>query len=279
MNIISRYPWPVLGDGDAVAGVFTPDAKINLGVDNIIIRGIFNLDNKTIQELIGNVKAKYTIQITCVATHFRRCYLFENNQFEITIPAQDLRGIVFLNYFVIAADDILDYKNETAHSDYENLTFRIMPGDILADGGTDKFEAKKRYAGSKNVSDFLEVIREPDISYPMTVNPAREKIIISLSSIDYDKLAKFSASKNKKVNSIIQSGLAFPAIIIAMQNAFEEQNDYQQFMWFNVLRERSEKAHIEWNKDNIYRIAQAVLEMPVERMLSGLEEISNQSED
>ena len=33
MNITSRYPWPVLGDGDAVAGTFAPITEIDLGKD------------------------------------------------------------------------------------------------------------------------------------------------------------------------------------------------------------------------------------------------------
>jgi len=67
MNIISHYPWPVLGDGDAVAGVYSPITQVSLSPDTIVIRGNFNLDNQTIQDLISRGQAKYTIQITCIA--------------------------------------------------------------------------------------------------------------------------------------------------------------------------------------------------------------------
>lgn len=279
MNIISHYPWPVLGDGDAVAGTYSPIVEVNLGQDAIVIRGNFNLDNKTIQELINDGKAKYVIQITCIATHFRRCHLFTDSQFEVSIPATDLRGIVSLEYFVIAIKDISSYKNDAAHSDYENATVNIAYGDILAEGRSEKFDARKRYAGARNISDFLEVVREPHLSGPMTVSPEQDKIIVRLPSVDYDKLAVFAGSKTERLNSILQSGVAFPAILIAMQYAFENPEYYQQFMWFSVLKERAEKANIEWDKENISDITQAILKRPVERMLSGLKDIIDEPED
>ena len=98
MNIISHYPWPVLGDGDAVFGTYSPIVEVNLGPDIIVIRGNFNLDNKTIQDLISGKKAKYVMQITCIATHFRRCHLFTDSQFEVSIPAKDLRGVPTLAF-------------------------------------------------------------------------------------------------------------------------------------------------------------------------------------
>src|SRR3989344_1770715 len=215
MNITSHYPWPVLGDGDAISGTYSPIVEVNLGPDTIVIRGNFNLDNKTIQDLIDSKQAKYVLQITCIATHFRRCHLFTDSQFEVSVPAVDLRGVVSLGYF----------------------------------------------------------------SGPMTVEPNQDKIIVRLPSIDYDKLAIFAGSKTEKLNSIIQSGVAFPAILIAMQYAFEDPEYHQQFMWFSVLKERAEKANIEWSKENISNIVQTILKRPVERMLSGLKEIIDEPED
>jgi len=279
MNITSHYPWPVLGDGDAISGTYSPIVEVNLGPDTIVIRGNFNLDNKTIQNLIDSKQAKYVLQITCIATHFRRCHLFTDSQFEVSVPAVDLRGVVSLGYFAVATKDIPNYANNVAHSDYEGAIVNLVPGDILADGGLEKFDAKKRYAGTRNISDFLEVVRDPHLSGPMTVEPNQDKIIVRLPSIDYDKLAIFAGSKTEKLNSIIQSGVAFPAILIAMQYAFEDPEYHQQFMWFSVLKERAEKANIEWSKENISNIVQTILKRPVERMLSGLKEIIDEPED
>src|SRR3989344_4190383 len=102
MNITSRYPWPVLGDGDAIFGTFAPIIEIIFGKDAINIRGNLNLDNKTIQDLISSGWAHYVVQIACKATHLRQCYSFVNSQFEIPpILATELRGIVQLDYLVV----------------------------------------------------------------------------------------------------------------------------------------------------------------------------------
>lgn len=107
----------------------------------------------------------------------------------------------------------------------------------------------------------------------MVVDPSKDKVIVRLPSVDYDKLAFFAGSKKEKVNSILQSSVAFPAILIAMQYAFEDPEYYEQFIWFKVLKERSEKENIDWTKENISDIAQVILKKPVERMLSGLKAI------
>lgn len=279
MNIISHYPWPVLGDGDAVAGIYSPITQVSLSPDTIVIRGNFNLDNQTIQDLINSGQAKYTLQITCIATHFRRCHLFADSQFEVSIPATDLRGVVSLEYFVIATKNIPNYKNDVAHLDYENATVDLASGDILAEGESEKFDAKKKYAGTRTISDFLEVVRDPHLSGPMIVVPDQDKIVVRLPSLDYDKLAVFAGSKIERLNSILQSGIAFPAILIAMQNAFEEPDHYEQYMWFSVLKRRAEKANIDWSKENISNIVQTILKKPVERMLSGIKEIIDEPED
>lgn len=273
MNTTSHYPWPVLGDSDAVSGIYSPITEVNLSPDTIVIRGDFNLDNKTIQDLISNGKAKYVLQIKCIPTHFRRCHLFANSQFEVSIPTDDLRGIVSLEYFVIATKDILSYVNKSAHPDYDGAEVDLVSGDVLADGGSEKFDAKKRYAGTRTISDFLEVVRDPHLSGPMVVDPSKDKIVVRLPSIDYDKLAFFANSKRERVNSILQSSVAFPAILIAMQYAFDDLEYHEQFIWFKVLKERSEKENIDWTKENISIIAQAILKKPVERMLSGLKAI------
>ncbi len=280
MNTASRYPWPVLGDEDAVSGTFAPIVKIPSNKETITVRGDFNLDNKSIQDLISDGRASYVLQVTCVATHMRRCYLFTDSQFEVSIPAADIRGVVWLDYFVLATKNIVSYVNEAAHPDYEGAEsgVSLTQGDILAEANPDKFDAKKRYAGSRAVSDILKVERDPNLTGPMSVDPDKDKIIVRLPGPDFDKLAGFAKSKEEKVNSILQSGVAFPAIMIALQYAFEDQNYYGQFIWFNVLKDRTEKAKIDWSKENIPNIAQEILRGPVGRMLSGLREIEESTE-
>lgn len=279
MNIISHYPWPVLGDGDAIGGSYSPIDEVTLSPDIIDIRGDFNLENKTIHELIDGGKAIYLVQVTCKATYYRKCYPFTNTQFLISIPASDLRGVVSLEYFVLSNKDIPNYKNDAAHPDYGDVTIDLNAGVVLAFGGMKKFDAKKRYAGTKNISDFLEVVSDPHLSAPMAVRIGQDKIIVSLPSVDYERLAIFSGSKSEKMNSILQSGIAFPAILIAMQYAFEDPEYHEQYMWFNIIKERAEKANIEWSKENIADIVQNILKRPVERMLTGLKGLIDEQED
>jgi len=280
MNITSHYPWPVLGDQDAVSGIFEPIVEVAFDKNTITVRGIFNLDNKTIQELIINGKARFVLKLTCKATHITKCYSFSENKFEILTPANDLRDIVKLEFFVLANDNIGDYLNEATHEDYGGSEAKVFVsyGDVLAEAESYKFDALKRYAGAKSISDILQVVREPKLYSPVVVDPDNEKILVRLSSIDYDKLSIFSKSKTEKINSIIQSCVALPAILVALQYAFEDQERYCRFLWFNVIKDRSEKMNLEWTKENIFEITQEILKNPVSRTLSGLKEIIDSEE-
>ncbi len=281
MNITSRYPWPVLGDGDAISGTFAPIVEIIFGKDAINIRGNLNLDNKTIQDLISNGWAHYVAQITCKATHLRQCHFFTNSQFEIPpIPATELRGVVQLDYLVVVTKDIPHYINDAAHPDYEGSesSVSLTPGDILAEAVSEKFDARKRYAGTRAVSDLLEVIRDSRFSGPMIIDSNQDKIVARLPGLDFDKLAVFANSKTERINSILQSSVALPAILTALHNAFEEPESFEHFMWFNVLKERAIKANLEWEKENIFQIVQEILSQPVGRMLKGLKEITDSEE-
>ena len=280
MSTIARYPWPVLGDGDAVSGTFAPIVEIAFGKDIINIRGNFNLDNKTIQDLISGGRAHYVLQITCKATHLRQCHPFTNNQFEISVPAVEVRGIVQLDYLVLATTDIANYVNDASHPDYEGnvASVSLASGDILAEAESEKFDARKKYAGAKAVSDLLEVIRDSRFSGPMIVDPNQDKIVVRLPSLDFDKLAVFADSKTEKINSILQSSVALPAIMAALYSAFEEPESFGNFMWFNTLKERAAKTKLDWEKENIYQIVQGILNGPVGRMLAGLKEITDSTE-
>lgn len=280
MNITSRYPWPVLGDNDAVSGTFAPITEILLGKDQINIRGNFNLDNKSIQDLIDKELAHYILQLTCRATHLRQCYSFTSSQFEVLIPSSELRGVSQLDYFVVATKNIPGYINDSAHPDYEGGESKVslLPGDILAETKSEKFDARKRYAGTSSVSDLLEIVPDARLSGPMVIDPNQDKIIARLPALDFDKLAIFANSKTEKVNSILQSSVAFPAILIALNYAFEEPESFGRLLWFNALKDRTEKAKLEWDKSNIPQIVQELLNHPVGRMLRGLKEITD-SED
>ena len=142
MNITSHYPWPVLGDEDAVSGIFDPITEITFDKNTIGVRGNFNLNNKTIQDLISDGHAHYVLKLTCKATHITQCYFFSENKFEVLVPADDLRGIVKLDYFVLAKTDINRYVNETAHEDYEGAEAQvsISCGDVLAEADSEKFD-------------------------------------------------------------------------------------------------------------------------------------------
>lgn len=280
MNTTSRYPWPVLGDGDAVSGTFAPITEILFGKDAINIRGNFNLDNKSIQDLIESGSAHYVLQVSCRATHLRQCHSFTGTQFEVTIPSPALRGITQLDYFVVANKNILNYVNSSAHPDYEGSESMVslLQGDILAEAESEKFDARKKYAGTNTISDLLEIKPDPRLSGPMIVDPNQDKIIARLPALDFDKLAIFANSKTEKVNSILQSSVAFPAILIALNFGFEDPDSCGRFMWFNVIKERAEKAKLEWEKGNAPQIVQEILNQPVGRMLKGLKEIID-SED
>lgn len=233
----------------------------------------YSHNNKGIDKLIEANNAEYFCEITCSATLFREIRTSSSHIVEFHISKSKVRGRVELFLAIIASNDIKNYSNSDFNPEYfENITFDLEKGDVLAYFGKYEFDADIRYEKLKAVSSFMEIIRNNDknIIYS-NFNFSSNKIEIILPSVEYDLFIMHSISKEPKFSPIIHSSIVLSALIAALYNF----DNFKDTLWARVImirlknEEQFRNSSIE-DKENIPEIAQKLLGNPFKRLISGL---------
>jgi len=147
------YPHPVLDafdDVDAAIEVF--NASYVPSVDDLEIKFQVRMTEPGIEALIREGKARYSFRWSCASTltsgdlraevHMKHA---DSTGYIGWIDQEAIRGIVRVDIKIIACVPIDSYRLESQHPDYADACFHLLPGDIMADGGSFSFEADKLY--------------------------------------------------------------------------------------------------------------------------------------
>lgn len=270
-------PYPVLGVHDDIAGKYEisgPEVVTKHDKTEISLAHI--LRNHEIQSLLEGGKAEFVTQVHCMRTCYRESFRTASLKQTINIKSDDLRDKVELEFFIIATQPIADYRPQSAHHDYSGFTFELMPGDVLAHGGSTNFVADKQWMTSDAVGSFM-VLEEGDWrSGPMRINLERDKIAIVLSKEDFKRYKNLSVAP--KFDRIFHSALVLPALIYAVTQAINSREAYETRKWYQVIEDRrTNDPQISgevWDVANAPVIAQKLLSTPFDRTLAALVEIS-----
>lgn len=265
-----EYPHPVLGLDDAVSGNFNIHLSVKAGKDTIRIEPIFNLDNDDLNILILNDEAVFTTQVYCRSTMYRNIFKSNNSVSEkIIIPTSDLRNEVQLDFFVCASKYIKDYYNSQAHSDYENFTFNINVGEIIAYGGQAIFHANKTPEELKAISSFMQIDKYDVDNGPIQNFYDGEKIIIRLSVNDYDKYLDIAG--NQYAEQLLHSAVVLPALMDAINEVNAETGEFSHYGWYRILQGLIEEKGN--GNDNPLHTGQKILDNPLNRAFKTIDNL------
>lgn len=277
------FPHPVLGISDDILGSVKVNSAIRYYRDKTQISVSWNLDCQSIQNLISNKKAIYCVEIICADTLFRNSYIsFEPVQ-ELLIDTDDLRNVVKLSFCIIAVENIINYSIEEFNTDYSGYLFEIQKGDVLAIGGKSSFPAEKSWEALKSVSSFMVIVKDSEKNGPVKYEYTDHKIKIWLPEEDYSNYNL--RYKTDYLSAVFHSSIVLPALIGALDIVLNRYEGYEDRKWAEVLKTKLESSGFKekfGNKsmetDNIPEIAQAILDNPVHRTLSGINLFLKQQE-
>lgn len=280
MNISTQYPWPVLNDSDSfIAGSYVPNLELNESSERFHLQVSHKINSSLITKSIASGKACYVVEVACVATHYRETFLSEESVQEFSIPSHFLRGIVSVSYYVIAKVNITGYISSDFHPDYRNKPFNLAAGSVLAvSKDISKFDAKKRYAGSLSFSSYLTFLALPERQGEMYVDMGEEKIVVKLPAPDHLRVQGLLMTKVKDIEALVEGAYAFPALILALQEAFQNPLSNERKFWYQCLKRSAKEKDIEWEQSNILPIAQSVLRLPATRASEALARIVSPSD-
>lgn len=147
------YPHPVLDASDDVeADIEVFNASFAPSVDDVEVKFQLRMNQPHIQALLDAGSARYSVRWTCSSTIANgdldvRALIkhADSTTYVGWIDQQLIRRTVKVEIKIVATTTIEQYYLRGQHPDYGDASFRLLPGDILADGGVLEFEADKLY--------------------------------------------------------------------------------------------------------------------------------------
>lgn len=277
------FPYPVLGVHDDVKGSYETQLSVQLGPDKVTLVAEHKLSNPSIQDMISSKKAAFSVEINCPKTFYRNVFFTNDPKHIIEISSNLLLDKVLLDFYIIATEDIAEYKINEAHEDYKGYTFSLYKGEVIAGGGSASFIAEKSWLALKTVSSFMDIQKYEEDNGPMKIDLSCDKITVRLSRNDYER---YHGTWNRQhFGAIFHSALVLPALLYALSQMLEDEtgDNYGEKKWYQMLDHRikndDDLKTIVFEQGNIAQIAQILLGNPMDRTLSSLEKIAEVDSD
>ncbi len=271
-------PYPILG----IDGAFNDTVHVKRSFefkslkDDYVFTIELTIDDSQILELINQGKAKYSCEVDCSSTYFRKAFLSQVSSFNITIPKVSLVGKVPFFFSIVVTENIERYKNSNFNQKfYEGYSFNLSKGHMLAYFGQVSFNADIKYNELTQLNSIMEV--KPDDKEKFTYfDFSDEKIRIFLPRNDYDN---FVRSNNHTYSDITHASIVQCALVSALSSYKENANTlWARTLNIRVLNEPKLKKFSELgslsNKE-IMEMVSIILQNPNQRMFSKLNSLVN----
>jgi hypothetical protein len=261
-------PHPVIGNGTDVKGSFELKISANIENDNLVLTqdGDIAFYNDYFKKLYEEKKIITSHKITSSGTLYAELF---NGKLEKVINTNLLSWNVEIETYLIAADEILDYGDDTFNEDFlvedPNRKFSVEKGMIVGFGGTTTLIFDTIYLTSlSGIIEFFPIA----IDQPISFDTDGPKIIIKypkkVGSIDIVSVLSHKTSKFKETFLGLFIIPALSAAYDALKKA-EEENNYALFVeqhnWASIIHTLGP----EWEGKNSFVLAQQFLKLMIER--------------
>lgn len=278
MRLSARsYPHPVLGNRDDVPGAaFQATIEMSADRQSVYLQTATACSCEALNDYLRAGRATRVLHVECSNTLFRRAYEFHDQQYRVSIPADNLNDAVEVNVLVRAADNISEYAIPEAHSDYAGAVFDVKRGDILAVGEGQIFHVDSSFDSLSRIGSIMQISESPkDGDLPMEPVFDNDKIVIYLSKCDF---ADYKILKlNEAVCGPLTTTIVLPVLIEALHILKEDSDGVEDGRrWVRALNRRLSELDLAIDMQPLC-LAQRLLELPVRRTLSSSRMIAEAS--
>ncbi|SDO35887.1 hypothetical protein SAMN04487900_11712 [Prevotella communis] len=273
------FPYPVLGIGNDITSNFTWHYSVDQNNYEYLITIDIQLNNESIENYIKYDLADYICEIECISTFVRKCERSKDGHFDIRLPKSLVAHEVVFELSVVVKYSIEDYENKDINPIYNGYQISLEPGDLMAYIGRGKFSADIVYEKLKRIDTFMIIREDANISQTeFKFDSYDGKIEILIPSSMY-KHYKEEIKGNSNYAAIIHGSLVFNALLSALYNI----DTYPDSLWARCIKTRIEKdpeiaklnidPSDEDDREQLPRLAQALLGDPFKRLFTGIEKI------
>ena len=235
--------------------------------------------NRTIREMIVAGLAAYAIHIECKRNYFRKVFILKSDRGVISVRASELVGHVEVVGLVLCCKVVEKYCPDGVHGDYVGHQFALGVGDVVAASQTQSFEAYTDYDPLNRLSSILTIRQSFQIEEgPMMVETDDEKIVVTLSKVDYSRYVDLKA--DPALGPLLANQVVIPAMLEVLHEMRGlSDDDFEldmQKRWFRSVykKVRDLGIDIRATEKQPLEILQILLRLPLRRSLEGLIQIN-----
>lgn len=283
MQIKHRYyPYPIVckDDDSYIDTEFISDANMSRDGYNLKFTFSASINNDEINELVKEKKIFFVHHIECTQTCYRNIVQTDDNMVTFTEHESKLNGLVQICTFLVAAEDISQYKNEKFSTDYRGFSFNIEKGCILGIGNQINIHVNKEKDDLEHTeSIFLVVpILDPNERMLYIDTNDKSKIIVRIPDKSYNMYRNLGV--NLELQPVIHSMIIVPALMYVFEELKKNVLDlyiYEDYRWFRSLKKVCKKFDIDLTEGGLmaldsYQTAQLLMDSPAIKALKFLAE-------
>lgn len=271
------FPYPVLGDlyDDYKNSKILDDINYEKVGKEIIFKLRCYTNNIELRELIDQGKASYTFHIECPQTSYRNIVKTNKEVADFTVNEDKICGKVQVCVFIIANSDIKNFKSCDFDEVYEDASFNIEKGNIIAISNQYNLQIDKEKEDLGKVPSIFSIFKESGkVEGGMSFELGGDKIKILLCEKDYESYKKVANSP--RLQPVLHSMIIIPALVYVFELLRREEfENYEDNRWFRAIRKTLKNNGIELTEENLViyssiELAQKILDMPLSRAFENI---------
>ena len=280
------YPYPVLAyflhDYKETS---TFEVKPSLIIDGFrqIINFDILLENTDLRTMVDKSQAEIILHMECSQTGYRHILVIPVGKTSISfiIPNELVSGKMQVCPFIVAAQDLDSYKNTEFDDDFDNLSFSLERGNILAVAKQIDIDIKKKTDDLRNLPSIINVMLNADTKQQyMQINLDESLINVLLPAYEWQQFGALSESG--RLDGVFSSIIAVPALTYTLGYLQREgvggrvslSDDGK--IWYDCIKRallENFKIDLEseaFDNRNAFELAQALVNGPLDKALKEL---------
>lgn len=289
INDSRLFPYPVLTE----EGTDYMVSKFKVVIDSALetkkkvkITSEVILDNENLINLISKKEAKIIYHLECSKTKYRTVKDLNIGKNVVVIESNLLSGSLEIIPLIVSTKDISNYLSKDFNREYEENSFDIENGNILAIGKQQRIPITKEIGSPSKITSIFNIIRGNEDEERMTVDSSKDKIEIRLPEKDYQLY--LAMQNGDKFIRILHSMVIIPALITVLTDAKDQLGSGVQLVsdnrWFKSISKKTKEIFgndLETELEMpgaILDISQKILDNPLTDSMESLSKMGEEQE-
>jgi len=232
----------------------------------------FKLTDSDLLRYIDAGHAFYALHVEAKGFFYRRLFDHLPCKSHVTLEGDIVSGKIDCLPLIISTAQIPDYQLSGFHEDYNNTSFDLQKGDILAIGSGFSFEAEKEYDPMEKLSSIMQVLPDDRLDNGiMEVDLSGEKITVFVSKEDHGKYTRLQ--QQHETSAILLQSVAVPALTSAIAYLKTESEENIPYRWQKALKRKTDALGLSMEDSDPAGISCHILDGPFGRMLRCLDDL------